>query len=93
MRALELAYKQITAFGPCTVSTSDMENKAGQIVGWVNQTPPTGEEVRAYVEGNSDEVVGLRDSFVVRFGLSRWKASYVLARTVEAVLECRKARD
>jgi hypothetical protein len=93
MRALELATRHILSRGPGTVFADEAQKKAEEILKWVKQTPATGDELRAYLDGRPDEIVGLRDTFVVRFNINRSEASYVLARAVAAVLECRKARD
>jgi hypothetical protein len=92
MRALELATKHILSRGYGAVIPSEVQGKAEEILRWTDRTPATGDDLRAYVEGNPDELVGLSDSLVVRFNINRTEASHVLARVVATVLECRKAR-
>lgn len=87
LRAMELACRTVPSG-----TTGQYEAIAGRIVGWVNQTPATGDDLNAYIKGNPEEMVGMLDSLRVRFNLGKSEASYVAARTVAAVLECRKAQ-
>jgi len=88
LRAMELVIRQ----APPSLSVEEAQGIAQGIVGWVNQTPATGVDLDAYIRGKPEEMVGILDSLRVRFNLSKSESSYVAARMVAAVLECRKAQ-